>query len=477
MTARETATDADAEAQADGSKLRRRISGPLLYGFILGDVLGAGVYALMGTLAQQVGGAVWVPLLVALLLALLTAGSYAELVTKYPRAGGAAIYARRAYRSPLVGFVVGFCMLAAGVVSAAGLALAFAGDYLSTFIDVPRIPAAMVVLVLIACLNARGIRESLRSNAVMTAIEVSGLVAVVVAVAVMLGGGRGDPTRVLDFRDGVSPALAVLGAAVLAYYSFVGFETSANVAEEVRRPARVYPRALFGALITAGAMYALVGIASSIALSPDRLARSSGPLLAVFRATGVAVPGWLFSLVALIAIANGALLTMIMASRVTFGMAEDGLLPAPLGRVLPKRHTPWVAIVVTTAVAVLLTLVGDLATLARTVVLLLLVVFLSTNVAVLVLRRDRVEHDHFRIWAPVPVLGAASCILLMTQQSPDVWLFGGLLVAAGLVLYAGSRWTRRRASGAASAAGAESGRSAPDRIDEPGSGNKGEDDR
>jgi APA family basic amino acid/polyamine antiporter len=223
-------------AAADTSQLKRAITGPLLYLFILGDVLGAGIYALMGVLAGEVGNALWIPLVVALLLALLTAGSYAELVTKYPKAGGAAVFAERAFRTPVVSFLVGFCMLAAGVTSAAGLSLAFAGDYLGTFIDVPAMPAAIVFLALIACLNARGISESLKSNVVMTIIELSGLVIVIVVVAVMLGRGEGDATRVSEFAAGTNPAIATLGAAIIAYYSFVGFETSANVAEEIRNP-------------------------------------------------------------------------------------------------------------------------------------------------------------------------------------------------------------------------------------------------
>lgn len=151
--------------------------------------------------------------------------------------------------------------------------------------------------------------------------------------------------------------------------------------EEVRHPRHDYPRALFGALLTAGAVYVLVGLASSIALPADEL--------------------------------------------------------------LPHRKTPWVAIVATTAVAVLLTLVGDLATLAQTVVLLLLIVLLSTNIAVLVLRRDRVEHDHFRVWTVVPVLGALSCVLLLTQQEPMVWLFAAILIAVGVGLFFLARLGRR----------------------------------
>lgn len=420
------------------------MGGPLLFAFILGDVLGAGVYALMGVLAERVGGMLWAPLLAALVLALLTAGSYAELVTKYPRAGGAAVFAERAFKNKLVSFLVGFCMLAAGVVSAAGLSIAFAGQYLQTFVEVPVVPVAIVFLAVLAALNARGIRESMGANFVMTAIEVSGLVIVVVVVGFLLAGGGGDVSRVTQVPEGTGVASAVLAGAIIAYYSFVGFETSANMIEEVKEPSKMYPRALFAALGAAGLVYVLVGLASSIALPPEELSSSSGPLLAVVEASGVAIPSWLFSLIALIAVANGGLLTMIMASRLTYGMAEQGLLPRALSRVLPGRQTPWVAILATTLVAMLLTLVGDLALLAETVVLLLLFVFLSANISVLVLRRDRVDHDHFRVWTFVPVLGVASCLLLLSQQTLRVWIFGAILIVVGVGLYFVARWARGR---------------------------------
>jgi amino acid transporter len=275
---------------------------------------------------------------------------------------------------------------------------------------------------------------------------VSGLLLVIVCVAVLVGGGGGDVSRVTAFPAGVNPALATLGAAIIAYYSFVGFETSANIAEEVREPSRVYPKALFGALVTAGVVYVLVGLASATALPADRLSRSSGPLLAVVGSSGVPVPDVVFSAIALVAVANGALLTMIMASRLTFGMAEQGLLPPVLGRTLPRRRTPWVAIAATTVVAMLLTLIGDLSLLASTVVLLLLLVFISVNVSVLVLRRRPVEHRHFRVWTFVPVLGVASCVLLLTQQQPVVWLGGAIALVVGAALYLAAKAVQRRAA-------------------------------
>jgi APA family basic amino acid/polyamine antiporter len=138
---------------------------------------------------------------------------------------------------------------------------------------------------------------------------------------------------------------------------------------------------------------------------------------------------------------------MIMSSRLAYGMGAQGLLPSVFTKVLPKRGTPWVAILVTTGVAMVLTATGSIATLAETVVLLLLIVFLSTNIAVLVLRRERVEHQHFRAWTVLPVLAVLSCLILLTQQSGEVWLRGGIIVAVGVVLYVITRLVRRRKSG------------------------------
>ncbi len=413
--------------------LRREVTTPLLYLFILGDILGAGVYVLVGQVAAESGGAVWLPLVLALVLALLTATSYAELVTKYPRAGGASYYAHRAF-GPFAGFLTGFCMLAGGIVSVAALARAFGGEYLAEFVTSPPALVALVFLAALASLNAYGIKDSLRANMVATAIEVSGLLLVVGLGAWVVARGDADLSRLTQVGSSSGGIVAAtLSGAVLAYYSFVGFETSVNIAEETKDPRRSYPRALFGALATAGVVYLLVGIVASAAVPTDQLVKSSGPLLEVVRAAG-GVPTWIFSAVALVAVANGALLTGIMSSRLAFGMARDGLLPHALTRLLPGRGTPWVAIAVTSVLSLLLALTGEVAQLASTLVLLLLVVFTSVNLAVLVLRREPVDEVHFRAPTVAPVLGIASCLLLFTQIEAGVWLRGGVLIAAGLIL-------------------------------------------
>src|SRR3712207_6323846 len=162
-------------------------SRPMLLFFILGDILGAGIYALVGAVAGEVGGAVWTAFMSALVLALFTAFAYAELITKYPRAGGAALFVNRAFRIPIVPFLVTFAVMASGITSASTLSRAFGGDYLQEFISVPTTLAALVFIVLVGLINFRGIRESVRTNMVLTLVEVTGLAIITIIGVLALG--------------------------------------------------------------------------------------------------------------------------------------------------------------------------------------------------------------------------------------------------------------------------------------------------
>ncbi|MCI9856662.1 APC family permease [Microbacterium proteolyticum] len=438
-------TETIASSPADSGKLKRVVTGPLLFAFIVGDTLGAGIYTLVGSMATDVGGVIWLPLLIALVVALLTAGTYAELITKYPHAGGAARYAERAFGIPYVSFLVGFLMMASGITTAASLANAFAGDYLAALVDIPPIPTAIAFITILTLINLRGVRESLGANLVASVIEVTGLVIVIVVAAMVFGSGGGEPARIFEFAPDVPPLQGAFAASVIAFFSFLGFEAAANMAEEVKNPSRTYPRALFGAIATAAVVYLLIALGAVIVLPPAQLAESTGPLLDVVAASGVAIPAWLFGTIALVAIANGALLFMVMASRVGFGLAESGLLPHAFSRVLPRRRTPWVSIVVVGAATIALSFVGDVATLAETTVLLLLLVFLAANVSVLVLKKDEVAHEHFRVPRVVPVLTIIASIVLLTQQTGIVWLGALGYIAVGSVLFLVARAGRRRA--------------------------------
>jgi amino acid transporter len=415
----------------------RRVIGPnLLALFVLGDILGAGIYARVGGVAGEVGGAIWVSFLVAFLVAALTAASYAELVTKYPGAGGAALFANRAFKVPFFSFMVAFAVMASGLASASAISTTFGGRYLAEFIQLPTLLVALAFILVLTLINFIGISESVWLNVVLTLIEVGGLLLIVLIGAVALGEGTGDIGRPFEFREGANVPLAVLIGSVIAFYALVGFEDSANVAEETRDPSRNFPRALFGGLVAAAVLYILVGFVASLVVEPETLSSSSGPLLEVVSQGPLGVPTQLFSVIALMAITNTALINLVMASRIVYGMARENVLPALFGRTHRTRRTPWVSIVFTSLIALgLIVTGGNLENLANTTVMLLLVVFAITNVSVLVLRRDPVDHPHFRIPAAIPVLGGLSCLLLLTQQSGETYLRGGALLAIGAALW------------------------------------------
>ena len=436
-----------ASREEGGGQLKRAVGPVLLLFFIVGDMVGGGIYALVGEVGAVTGGAIWSGFLLALVLAIFTAFAYAELVSKYPRAGGAATYIHLAFKTPLLTFMVAFAVILSGITSAAALAIAFGGDYLSQFIAIPTILTALVVMVLLGLINYRGISESVKLNATFTVIELSGLLLIVLIGIVALAGGTGEPGRAFEFKDGGT--FGVLGislaGAALAFYALIGFEDSVNIAEETQDPSRIYPRILFGGLVIVGVIYLLVTITAAMVVPTGQLADSSAPLLEVVRVSNLGIPLKLFSLIALVALINGALINMIMASRLVYGMAEERVMPSVFGRVQAVRQTPWVAIIFTTALAMLLIVVGgDLETLATTTVVLLLLAFIMVNIAVLVLRRDRVEHEHFHAPSVFPILGIVVCVGLLTQQELSTFLLAGALLVIGAVLYAINAFTKRQ---------------------------------
>jgi len=252
-------------------------------------------------------------------------------------------------------------------------------------------------------------------NVGFTLVEVGGLVLIVVIAAVALAQGDAEPGRAFEFKEGSSVLAASLAGSALAFYALIGFEDSVNVAEETRDPSRAFPRALFGGLAIGGALYLLVTIGASMVVPTGDLVGSSGALLEVVDQGPLGVPEKLFAAIGLLALSNGALINMIMASRLLYGMAQEGVMPRPFARVLPGRRTPWTAILFTSSIAAVLVATGDLASLADTRVALLVVVFGVVNVSVLVLRRERVEHEHFVVWSVVPVIGVAISVALLTQ--------------------------------------------------------------
>jgi amino acid transporter len=370
-------------APAGGSgELRRSISLPWLVLYGLGTTIGAGVYALTGVVAGRAGMAAPFAFGVASLLALFTALSFAELSSRFPRAGGEAVYVLEGFGSVGLSRLVGLLVVLAGLVSAATLCTGMVG-YLSALLAVPEAAAIVVVVVAVGAVAAWGVQESVVAAGLMTLVEVGGLLAVIVA-----GGGHVDalPARVAELVPADASAWrAVGGAAVLGCYAFLGFEDMVNVAEEVRDVRRVMPRAIVATLAITVLLYMLLASVAVLSVPPEELAAAPAPLSLVFERGGGSAE--LLAVIAIVALSNGALVQVIKASRVLYGLAREGALPTLFGQVYPRTGTPLVATAVSMAAVAGFALALPIASLAELTSVVTLVTFTLANAALLVVKR------------------------------------------------------------------------------------------
>jgi basic amino acid/polyamine antiporter, APA family len=461
-------------------ELKRVMGFKLLLLFIVGDILGAGIYAVTGTIAGTVGGVAWLPFLIAFGVAALTALSYLELVTKYPQAAGAALYTHKAFGIHFLTFLVAFAVISSGITSASTSARLLGSNLLIGLdetvgdagvgaISVPTsdtagLVVALLFMVVLALINLRGVGESVKFNVVLTLVEMTALAIVIGIGLYVMARGDADLSRVTDFTSAADTnvVIAVTMATAVAFFAMVGFEDSVNMAEEVQDPQRTFPRALLGGLGLAAVIYVLVAIAVVSILSLSEIAAAStseeGVLLSAVKAGVPDLPfGTIFPFLTVFAVANTSLINMLMASRLIYGLAKQDVVPRGLGLVLVGRRSPWAAIAFTTVLAlVLIVVVSRLAetavtALAGTTALLLLLVFSVVNVTVLVLRREPRPEGSFRAPNWTPIVGAIACLYLAGPwaRARENWVqyqVAGGMLAVGIVLWAVT-WFANRASG------------------------------
>ena len=438
--------DAVTGEEQEQPSLKRAIGPGLLLLFIVGDILGAGIYALAGKVASEIGGIAWLPFVVAFGIAVLTACSYLELVTKYPRAGGSAVYAQRAFGIKFLTFLVGLMVMFSGLTSAAAGARAFAANLegvlgvnpITIGLGIPLV--ALAFMVLLALINLRGVSESVRLNVVLTLIELSGLLIIISIGVWALLHGTGNLSRLTQVRvdEGETVLSALAAATALTFYTILGFEDAVNMVEETKNPLRTFPRIMLLGISITVTIYILVVITAVTLVDPLNLGKGDAPLLDVVKAGAPHFPIGIFGVISMFAVANTALINMLMGSRLLYGMAEEGVLPAIFGRVGHRRQTPWVAIILTTVLAFFLIAFADLRALAGTTSLLLLIVFMVTNISVLALRRRPAPHPHFRTPLVFPILGALACGYLASPFSGrplQEYVIAGYLLAGGIALW------------------------------------------
>ena len=379
MTASAPPSPAPAVPAPAAPALKRSLGLGLLTLYGLGTTIGAGIYVLVGAVVGAAGSLAPWSFLLAALLAGLAATSYAGLSRRYQKSAGEAHFVLMAFGRRWLSLLVGLLVVLTAVISAATIARGAAG-YLSLFLALPPWALLAGAFVLLGGVALWGIRESATAAGLCTLVEVGGLVLVVGAGLVLIAGEPVDPAALVPTLDGAALD-GILGGTLVAFFAFVGFEHMVNVAEEVKAPERTIPRAILLTLLITALLYGALAVVAVLAVPPAELAAAPAPLALIWeRAGGVA---WLLGAIGVFATVNGLLTMIILGARVLYGLAQQGSLPALLGRVHPTRRTPLPATLLVVVVALLAALWLPIATLAEATSLVTLLVFALVSAALL----------------------------------------------------------------------------------------------
>lgn len=431
--------DGERDASYPGTNLRRELGLAAVVLSGVGIILGAGIYALLGEAAGMAGNAVWLTFLVAAAVAGLSALSYAELSSIYPKASAEFEYVSRAFGGRLA-FVVGWLIILSGILGAATVALGFAG-YFSDLVGLPLLPSAVMIILILSGILIAGIRETAGVAISMTLIEVAGIVMVILIGLPYLGR--------VDYLEMPLGIPGLLQASALVFFAYMGFEEMVKLSEETRNPERTIPVALVIALAISTLLYVLVSVAAVSVVGWEQLSTSRAPFAEVAAVALGPTAFTLISVIALFATANTALMMMLASSRITYGMASSFSLPPSLARVHPRTQTPWTATIVVAIATIAFLFAGEIEFVANVTNFTLFATFIVINASVILLRYRAPDLPRpFRIPGSIgslpvlPVIGIASTLILLAHLEPLVLLLGGFMIvlAAVVALLWEERW-------------------------------------
>lgn len=400
------------------AQLKRSIRLPSLIFYGLGTMVGGGFYALLGEVSSHAGMHTPLAFGLAGLLALISAFSFAELAARYPYSAGEARYVEEGFRLRSLAGLVGWLVVLTGVVSAAALSVATIG-FLNDLVPVPNQLGVVVLVLCMGLIAAWGVGQSVALVTVITLIEIGALV----VVCLLAGDSLGHlPERVDEI---VLPRSAVVWTGIfaggfLAFYAFIGFEDMVNMAEEVTDARKTLPKALIVCVILTTLIYVVVATIAVLKTDPADLAASRTPLAELVRGHGrLSTTG--IGIVSVLTGLNGALVQIVMASRVIYGMAQRGQAPQALMYVHPRRQTPIRATLLVALIVLLLATLFPLATLARWTSAIILVIFALVNLSLWIVRgRDKViPEGAIRVPRWLPLVGCLCCAGVLGYQ---LWL-------------------------------------------------------
>ncbi len=398
----------------ESTRLKRSISLPLLIAYGVGTMVGAGFYALLGRVAHHSGMQTPCAFLLAAGVAFISGLSFSELASRFPVSSGESRYVQEGFQLRWLSMLVGWAVIATGIVSAATLTRAFVG-FTQDLVNVPTVVVVVAFVAALTLIAIRGILESVWFTATITLIEVGGLLWVLVANGRYLGD-LADRWGELVPDASWGPWSGITIGAFLAFYAFIGFEDMVNEAEEVANPRVNLPRGIMAALILTSVLYLMISVTAVLAFRPEELAASRTPLSLLVSQHGD-VARTLMTYISMLAGINGALVQLIMASRVVYGMSDHGIGPRVLAVVHPRYRTPVRATLVASVCILAFALWLPLESLARVTSSIMLINFAAVNASLVRIKlRDQVPHETkiCPIW--VPALGCCLCLLMLAVQ-------------------------------------------------------------
>ena len=399
----------------------------------VGNIIGAGVYVLVGEAAGLAGGMIWLAFLVGAIIALFTGLSYAELSSMYPRAASEYVFLGKAYGNRLLAFLTEWTMLVTETVAAAAVAVGFAG-YFASEVNVPELPTAAILLIALTLIAMGGVRGSLRLNTILSLVAIAGL-----AIVVFAGVGK---LGTITYTSSPAGLMGVIGAAALVFFAYIGFDNMSNISEETKEPEKTIPRGLLLAVGITTILYVLVGIATVSLASLEGLASSDAPLAYAVSAPLGPFAYDLLAVIALLTTFNTVLVLLIVSSRIVYGMSREGALPKFLGTLNKRTRTPIFASILILAFTLAFLPLGKVGVIAKVTSFGSLVTFALVNVALLHLRRVAPNLQRpFKVpgsirWISLSaILGVISCVALLTQFDALSVTLGLVLPFSGLILH------------------------------------------
>ncbi|MFX1417443.1 MAG: APC family permease [Promethearchaeota archaeon] len=420
-------------------KLKRRVSLFALTIYGVGNILGAGIYGLIGSVVGITGNLSWLAFVLASITGAFTGLSYAELSAMYPKSAAEFVYTEEAFKTRILSFILGWIIIFSGILSASTVSLVF-GGYLSDLFNVSSIILtilfAIILVLVLSVVNLIGIKTSTRTNIIFTFIEASGLIIIIIL------GFFGDQSPNYFILPSGSSFLVIFSAVALVFFAFIGFEDIANIAEEVKEPQKNLPRAIIYSIIITTILYCFTAISVVSILPYSTIATSDAPLKAVAETILGPIGGVILSLIALFATANTVLIMLIVTSRMMYGMARDKALPEGISKISPKYRTPIIAVLLTAGFTIIPIFFGDISIVAHATVFGVLINFFLVNISLIALRKSKPELERpfelkpsYRGYPLIALLGAIICIALLFTFNWLTVLIQAIIILCGILLF------------------------------------------